>query len=296
MAVGDFNGDGKLDLAAANEYGKSVTVLLGNGDGTFRAAASPPAGNASIAIVAGDFNGDGKLDLVVTNAGDDNLTVLLGNGDGTFRTTASQPTGVEPWGIVAADLNGDGKLDLVITDPSSDTLSILLGKGDGTFALNASSPETGPNPGAIAVGDFNGDGQLDLAAGNSGTNTVSVLLQQRPALWASVSPATLSFASHILGTRSAAQIIKVSNSGTAALSISKITIGGTNPGDFAQTNTCGSSVAAGGSCAISVTFAPTAAGTRSASVSVSDDASGSPQTVPLSGTGTTVSAGFLPPV
>jgi hypothetical protein len=296
MAVGDFNGDGKLDLAAANEYGKSVTVLLGNGDGTFRAAASPPAGNASIAIVAGDFNGDGKLDLVVTNAGDDNLTVLLGNGDGTFRTTASQPTGVEPWGIVAADLNGDGKLDLVITDPSSDTLSILLGKGDGTFALNASSPGTGPNPGAIAVGDFNGDGQLDLAAGNSGTNTVSVLLQQRPALWASVSPATLSFASHILGTRSAAQIIKVSNSGTAALSISKITIGGTNPGDFAQTNTCGSSVAAGGSCAISVTFAPTAAGTRSASVSVSDDASGSPQTVPLSGTGTTVSAGFLPPV
>ena len=294
MAVGDFNGDGKLDLAAANEYGKSVTVLLGNGDGTFRAAASPPAGNASIAIVAGDFNGDGKLDLAITNAGDDNLTVLLGNGDGTFRTTASQPTGVEPWGIVAADLNGDGKLDLVITDPSSDTLSILLGKGDGTFALNASSPETGPNPGAIAVGDFNGDGQLDLAAGNSGTNTVSVLLQQRPALWASVSPATLSFASHILGTRSAAQIIKVSNSGTAALSISKITIGGTNPGDFAQTNTCGSSVAAGGSCAISVTFAPTAAGTRSASVSVSDDASGSPQTVPLSGTGTTVSAGFLP--
>jgi FlaG/FlaF family flagellin (archaellin) len=97
-----------------------------------------------------------------------------------------------------------------------------------------------------------------------------------------------------VGARSAAQSIKVSNSGTAALSISKITIGGTNPGDFAQTNTCGSSVAAGGSCAISVTFAPTAAGTRSASVSVSDDASGSPQTVPLSGTGTTVSAGFLP--
>jgi len=294
IAIGDFNGDGKLDLAVANEYSNSVTVLLGNGDGTFMAAASPTAGTNPIAIAAGDFNGDGKLDLAVANAGSNNLTVLLGKGDGTFLAAASPAAGVSPWGIAEADFNGDGKLDLAVANATSNNVSILLGNGDGTFTPSASSPGTGQNPGQIAIGDFNGDGQLDLATGNSGANSISVLLQQRPALWASVSPATLTFGNQDVGTKSAAQNITLSNSGTAALTINSIAIGGTNLGDFTQTNTCGSSVASGGSCTISVTFTPTAAGARSALVSVLDNASGSPQTVPLSGTGTTVSAGFLP--
>jgi len=299
IAIGDFNGDGKLDLAVANEYSNSVTVLLGNGDGTFMAAASPTAGTNPIAIAAGDFNGDGKLDLAVANAGSNNLTVLLGKGDGTFLAAASPAAGVSPWGIAEADFNGDGKLDLAVANATSNNVSILLGNGDGTFTPSASSPGTGQNPGQIAIGDFNGDGQLDLATGNSGANSISVLLQQRPALWASVSPATLTFGNQDVGTKSAAQNITLSNSGTAALTINSIAIGGTNLGDFTQTNTCGSSVASGGSCTISVTFTPTAAGTRSASVSVSDNASGSPQTVPLSGTGAspdfTIQASTLSP-
>jgi len=285
MAVGDFNGDGKLDLAVANEYSHSVTILLGNGDGTFTAAASAAVGTYPMAIAADDFNGDGKLDLAVANMGDNNLTILLGNGDGTFRATASPATEVGPTGIGVGDFNGDGKLDLAVINTISDNVSILVGNGDGTFTPSASIPRTGQSPEQIAVGDFNGDGQLDLVTANYGTNNISVLLQQQPALWVSVLPATLNFGNQNVGTSSVGQSITLSNFGTTALTIDNIGIGGTNPGDFAQTNTCGSSVAAGGSCTITVTFKPTASGARSASVSVSDNAFGSPQTAPLSGTG-----------
>jgi len=285
LAVGDFNGDGKLDLAVTNEYGKSLTILLGNGDGTFTAATSPAVGTYPLAIAAGDFNGDGKLDLAVVDSGDNNLTILLGNADGTFQAKASPATGANPVGLAIADFNGDGKLDLAVTNQGGGNVSILLGNGDGTFTPSASSPATGESPGQIAVGDFNQDGQLDLAMANEGTNNISVLLQQQPGLWASVSPATLNFGNQIVGTSSSAQGITLKNSGTAALTINNIAVGGTNPGDFAQTNTCGGSVAAGASCSISVTFAPTAAGARSASVTISDNAPGSPQTLSLSGTG-----------
>jgi hypothetical protein len=102
---------------------------------------------------------------------------------------------------------------------------------------------------------------------------------------ATLSPASLTFASQALGTTSAAQSLTLNNTGNAALSISSLALTGTNPGDFAQTNTCGSSLAAGGNCTISVTFKPTVSGTRTAAVTLTDNATGSPQTASLSGTG-----------
>ena len=84
MALGDFNGDGKADLAVANSGSLNVSVLLGKGDGTFAAAANYPAGNAPYSIAVGDLNGDGTTDLAITEDGDNTVTVLLGNGDGTF--------------------------------------------------------------------------------------------------------------------------------------------------------------------------------------------------------------------
>jgi hypothetical protein len=124
VAVGDFNGDGKLDLAVADPNSGTVSVLLGNGDGTFPAAASYHAGVNPISIAVGDFNRDGKLDLVVANRGlvandfaDSSVSVLLGNSDGTFQTPVNYGPGMEnrfDAYVAVGDFNGDAKPDLVV--------------------------------------------------------------------------------------------------------------------------------------------------------------------------------------
>ncbi len=177
IAVGDFNGDGKLDLAAVNYGDNTVTILLGNGDGTFTQASGSPVsvGGGADSIIAADFNGDGKLDLAVTNSTDDTLSILLGNGDGTFTPTPSRPvTGATPFGLAVGDFNGDGKLDLAVAN-FDDNATILLGNGDGTFTPAPAQPTTAQGP-AIVTGDFNGDGKLDLAIANRSDSTVTVLL------------------------------------------------------------------------------------------------------------------------
>ncbi|PYL01437.1 MAG: hypothetical protein DME19_01680 [Verrucomicrobia bacterium] len=186
VVVGDFNGDGKLDLAVAN-YGcpacplpvnGSVSILLGNGDATFKSAAKYDAGPNPQAVVVGDFNGDGKPDLAVANNGSTNVAVLLGNGDATFQTAISYGVGGSPpppyaaTGVLAiGDFNRDGKVDLAVAN--SGGVSVLSGIGDGTFQ-NAVNYATGGSASSVVVGDFNGDGKPDLAVNNSGG--VSVLL------------------------------------------------------------------------------------------------------------------------
>lgn len=128
IVTGDFNGDGKLDLAVTDSAGNAVIILLGNGDGTFGTPTTIAVGNGPDAIVAADFNNDGKLDLAVANYGDGTITLLLGNGDGTFTQAAGSPyaVGQYPYQITAADFNGDGKLDLATANLSDGTVSILL--------------------------------------------------------------------------------------------------------------------------------------------------------------------------
>lgn len=172
----DLNGDGKPDLIAANAQGNSLTVLLGNGDGTFTAAASPATGQQPTYVAVGDFNADGKPDLAITNYLDGTVSILLGNGDGTF-TPASTPvleTEMEPSAIVAGDFNGDGILDLAVTTYGE--VTVFLGLGDGTFTY-AGGAETGYGPNdSLVAADFNGDGKLDLAVTNFAGNSVSILL------------------------------------------------------------------------------------------------------------------------
>jgi len=174
--VGDFNGDGILDLALANQYGNSVAILLGNGDGTFTAGQILPMGTVPNNLSVGDFNGDGIPDLAVALTYTDQIAILLGNGDGTFTATASPETGSVPISIAVGDFNGDGKLDLAVTDNGNNVLTVLLGNGDGTFTATATNPETGVSPAGVVVGDFNGDGIPDLAVSNATGPMISILL------------------------------------------------------------------------------------------------------------------------
>lgn len=180
LTAADFNGDGNLDLAAANTLnGQSPIVLLGYGHGAFNAVSQSVEVSAN-SSAAGDFNGDGILDLVLggsgiseaSNAG--NSSVLLGRGDGTFlQGSALAANGF----LVVGDFNGDGKLDLAVCDPQRNTVTILLGNGDGTFAAAQGSPiAVGNNPQAILAADFNNDGKLDLVVANAADGTVTLLL------------------------------------------------------------------------------------------------------------------------
>jgi hypothetical protein len=165
-AVGDFNGDGNLDVALTEASGDSsqVTVLLGHGDGTFGdpVAYATHGGNTSIrGVVAADLNGDGALDLAVTGVA--GVDVLPGRGDGTFGKAALNPLSPGVGRLLATDLNQDGAPDL-ITSPfsTSGVGNFLLGNGDGTFRP-AERYEAGPQHVGLAVADFNGDGFPDLA-------------------------------------------------------------------------------------------------------------------------------------
>src|SRR2546422_7531311 len=114
-AVGDVNGDGRPDLAVANYGSNSVSVLLGNGDGTFQAAQTFVAGSGPVWVAVGDVNGDGRLDLAVANYYSNSVSVLLGNGDGTFQTALTFATaGANPENVAVGDVNLDGRPDLAV--------------------------------------------------------------------------------------------------------------------------------------------------------------------------------------
>jgi len=192
VAVADVNGDGKPDLLVANNCASStncangsVSVLLGNGDGTFKPAASYGSGGYEAESVAvADVNGDGKPDLLVANAiclplgvcGTGSVGVLLGNGDGTFQPVVTYDSGgFSAESVAVADVNRDGKPDLVVANTCvnygafncmTGTVSVLLGNGDGTFQAAASYDSGGTGASSVAVADVNGDGKPDLLVAN----------------------------------------------------------------------------------------------------------------------------------
>jgi len=167
VSVGDFNGDGSADLAMINSdlSNNGISVLLGNGDGTFQAAVRyiVDAGPRTLAIA--DFNGDGLPDIAVACLNGNSVSLLLGNGNGTFQGATSIAAGSSPSFVTFGDFNRDGKLDLALTHFSNAGLDVLLGNGDGTFQAPVNYPS---GAGQVSVADFDGDGKADLivASGN----------------------------------------------------------------------------------------------------------------------------------
>src|SRR5207244_4194421 len=175
VAVGGFNGDGTLDLAVADWGSNTVSVLLGNGDGTFQAPLTFTTGARPSSVAAGDFNGDGALDLAVANEDNFSVSVLLGNGDGTFQVPSTFTTGARPQSVAVGDFDRDGTLDLAVAAEAGfpvlpGNVSVLLGNGDGTFQAPLTF-RTGERAVSVAAGDFNGDGVPDLAVANNGEPT-----------------------------------------------------------------------------------------------------------------------------
>jgi hypothetical protein len=205
VAYGDLNGDGKVDLVLADQCSNencpngSVSVLLGNGDGTFQTAVSyNSGGEGTLSVVVGDVNGDGKLDVILANSCNSNnnctngsVSVLLGNGDGTLQSAVNYDSGANSSQYVAlGDVNGDGKPDVLVANDcvsdsncSNGTVSVLLGNGDGTFQTAVIYNSGGQNAVSVVLGDVNGDGKPDAVVANScasnsscSNGSVSVLL------------------------------------------------------------------------------------------------------------------------
>jgi hypothetical protein len=175
VAVADFNGDGKPDLAVANFDDDTVSILLGHGDGTFASSVAYAADFGPDALAVGDFNGDGKLDLVVGNDYSNDISILLGHGDGTFGAASTIQTGDGPAAVAVGDFDGDNAADIVVGNRFDNTVAILLGNGDGTFRSPSFYSGFGRQFEAVVARDLDYDGKLDLVAASGATNTIVVL-------------------------------------------------------------------------------------------------------------------------
>src|SRR5271170_3639957 len=140
VVVADLNNDGKLDIVTANFNSGTISVLLGNGNGTFKTQVTYPVGNGPDSVAVADFNGDGIPDLVVANEHSGTVSILLGNGNGTFQKAITYNAGVYPSSVAVGDFNGDTHADIVVVNQYNatevtygNTLTVLLGNGNGTF-------------------------------------------------------------------------------------------------------------------------------------------------------------------
>jgi len=157
FAAGDYNRDGKADLASID--GTSFQILIGKGDGTFATAVTYGVGASPVFVLQRDLNGDGKTDLLVVNRDSNDVSILLGKGDGTFQPQKTFAAGKAPVGAVTGDFNRDGKIDIAVA--SSEGMSVLLGNGDGTFQPQSIHTSTGAMTG-IAQGVLRQDGNASL--------------------------------------------------------------------------------------------------------------------------------------
>ena len=298
VTVGDLNNDGRLDLVTANLVSGDVSILLGNGDGSFQSAENFGANGFGLSAAIGDFNGDGAPDIAVA-AGLGGVSILTNRDVGPAPAAALAPSLVG-FGSQAIGL-ASGARSVTLNNTGSAVLNIAGISLSGPQASDFSQTNTcGINLAAAGNCTFN----ITFTPSALGTRIASIVITDNAfsspqiislsgagvavAPGAGLAPGTLTFAGELVGTASTPQIITLTNTGNASLTISNIAITGANSGDFAQTNTCPASpatLAAQANCSISVIFKPSVTGNRAASVTITDNASGSPQGVSLTGTG-----------
>lgn len=181
LALNDLNSDGNLDITTSNQDDNSVSVLLGNGKGSFTPAAGSPfgVGRAPYPHAIGDVNRDGNLDIVTPNVGSNNVTILLGDGRGGFKAAADSPYAVasRPYYIAIGDISGDGNPDLITTHDDINLISTLLGNGRGGFAAAPDSPfDVGRRAYKLITAGITADTRMELVIGTEGSDSVVVLL------------------------------------------------------------------------------------------------------------------------
>jgi hypothetical protein len=175
VAVGDFNNDGKQDIATANSNSNTISIRLGDGAGGFTGSTDVSVSNFPFSVALGDFNNDGKQDIATSSSNSNTVSIRLGDGAGGFTSSTEVGVGNAPQSVVVGDFNNDGKQDIATANYNSNTVSIRLGDGAGGFTVST-EVAVGSSPISVAVGDFNNDGRQDIAAANSGAATVSIRL------------------------------------------------------------------------------------------------------------------------
>ena len=246
LTAGDFNEDGHLDLAVANDNPSSATlsILLGNGNGTFQAATNYSAGTYPFSVTSGDFDGDGNLDLALTRFSTDNVSVLLGNGNGTFNAAVFFAAGDGPYSLTKGDFNGDGRLDLATANYTSDNVSILLN--------NTTTPNAllGISPGSGSFGLVNADSTAPKVFTLSNNGSVDLVIASMEM-----------------------------TGGDAAMF--RLAARGRN-----HCPSLTPTIPPGGSCTVTAKFTPPTVGTKTTTLRVTSNDPAGPVDVPLDGTGT----------
>ncbi len=302
VALADVNGDGKLDIGVANcsttagnctgtSGTEGVGILLGNGDGTFQTAVTfASGGNTPFGLAVADLNGDSKPDVATANCAGSNcglhigavgvlLNASLGGTSTTLASSANPSTFGQSVTFTATVTSGFKGTPAGTVNFFDGTTSLGTSGLDGTGAASFTTASLAEGTHSI-TGTYSGDG-------NFVTSTSPVLSQIVQEAIAQISPTSVAFGVQTVGISSTPRNVTLTNTGNIPLTVA-ISMAGANAADFAQTNNCGASVAAGSSCTITVTFKPTAIGVRTAAVSITDNAPNSPQQITLRGTGTYV--------